>query len=319
MKTARLTWALVAMFLISLASPFSPAQDDSRNAPATKTGTFIRLQKTMDDDLPKGLQTSICRYVNKDSVRVDLIGAIHIGDPEYYGELNEIFKRYDVIPFEMVAPDGADVTARIAERSDNKVLEVTWKIIKMTLQLEFQQTGIDYSADNFVHADLSFEEMAATMRERGDSGLTLGLRFVADMIQTHNLQMLKLEREGEAEPSAAIKALAEADPLEVIKNPVLLKRVFAEQMASSFTTGLGKTLEQLLVVDRNGKAWAVTKKEIADGKKKIGIFYGAAHMPDFEKRLLANGFKYEGMEWVTAWDLRRSRPSLITEVIKLFE
>ena len=37
-------------------------------------------------------------------------------------------------------------------------------------------------------------------------------------------------------------------------------------------------------VDRDAKCL-----EVLAGKKKLGIFYGAAHFPDMEKRLLAGG------------------------------
>ena len=52
-------------------------------------------------------------------------------------------------------------------------------------------------------------------------------------------------------------------------------------------------------------ALKVFQKELAKGKKKIGIFYGAAHMPDFEKRLREDfGLKRDSEQWLTAWDLR---------------
>ena len=43
--------------------------------------------------------------------------------------------------------------------------------------------------------------------------------------------------------------------------------------------------------------------EMKNGKKKLAIFYGAAHCPDLEKRLLAQGYTRKGESWVTAWDL----------------
>jgi hypothetical protein len=34
---------------------------------------------------------------------------------------------------------------------------------------------------------------------------------------------------------------------------------------------------------------------------KIAIFYGAAHMPDLEERLLARGYRRLGQGWDVAW------------------
>jgi hypothetical protein len=61
----------------------------------------------------------------------------------------------------------------------------------------------------------------------------------------------------------------------------------------------------MLVDDRNAAAMKELQKQLVAGKKKIAIFYGAAHMPDFEKRLAADfGMKPTETRWVTAWDLK---------------
>ena len=45
-------------------------------------------------------------------------------------------------------------------------------------------------------------------------------------------------------------------------------------------------------------------KQLAAGKKKIGVFYGAGHLPDMEKRLLADfGLKRDSESWLVAWSL----------------
>jgi hypothetical protein len=64
----------------------------------------------------------------------------------------------------------------------------------------------------------------------------------------------------------------------------------------------------VIVVERNKVALDVLKKEIARGRKHLGIFYGAAHLTDMEQRLLEMGFKREKEEWLTAWDLPPEPP-----------
>ncbi len=60
-----------------------------------------------------------------------------------------------------------------------------------------------------------------------------------------------------------------------------------------------------LISGRNQVAIKVMLDQIAKGRKKIGIFYGAGHMPDFEKRLLNDlNFKKISEEWLLAWKLR---------------
>jgi hypothetical protein len=68
--------------------------------------------------------------------------------------------------------------------------------------------------------------------------------------------------------------------------------------------GLGKTINQLLVQDRNKACLKVLQQQLTAGKKKIAIFYGAAHMPDFERRLKEDfGMKRVGNDWYKAWSL----------------
>jgi hypothetical protein len=49
----------------------------------------------------------------------------------------------------------------------------------------------------------------------------------------------------------------------------------------------------------------VLEDEIKRGRRKLGIFYGAGHMPDFERRLEVLGFKKSHEHWLVAWDIRR--------------
>jgi hypothetical protein len=63
-----------------------------------------------------------------------------------------------------------------------------------------------------------------------------------------------------------------------------------------------------ILTERNRKAFEVLDRELKAGKKKLGVFYGAAHLPDMEKRLLSDfGMKRSGERWVTAWSLAESK------------
>jgi hypothetical protein len=88
--------------------------------------------------------------------------------------------------------------------------------------------------------------------------------------------------------------------------------MLAQQLETTGTSGgLGPTLNTILVSDRNQAALKVFQKELAKGRKKIGIFYGAAHMPDFEQRLREEfGLRRQSEQWLTAWDLRGQRSDL---------
>ena len=85
-----------------------------------------------------------------------------------------------------------------------------------------------------------------------------------------------------------------------------LKRIMAEQFQDmeAATSVLDGPDGSTILTERNKAALGVLKSELAKGKKKIAIFYGAAHLADMEERLIAEfGLKRTGATWVTAWDL----------------
>ena len=113
--------------------------------------------------------------------------------------------------------------------------------------------------------------------------------------------MEKLKAENQVE----LPEITLADLLFGNSGAAKMKRFMAMQLAMQGTDAMGETLNTLLIEDRNQAALKVFQTEMANGKRKMALFYGAAHMPDFEKRLLEDyGLKRDKVEWVTAWDLR---------------
>jgi hypothetical protein len=262
---------------------------------------FLRIVK--DDEGPSALETAIVRYrpaSGQGDLVVDLIAVVHIGERPYYRRLNKRFEQYEALLYELVAPQG---TRPAKGGRDDNLLRLVQKIMTLLLDLESQLEHIDYTRKNFIHADLSPAEMAEAIKKRGDDGLTLALSIAADVLRQQNL----LEREMKKNPGQVpdlpdFSALLD-DPTAASK----IKRLLAQQFENldSPAAGLGATINTILISDRNQAAIKVLGKEIAAGKKKLAIFYGAAHMPDFEKRLREE-FDLIPVEtqWLPAWDLR---------------
>jgi hypothetical protein len=305
--------------ILTAAVSLTAAPVEKRKAPAGKAGPthFLRVQRD-DKGRPVALQTAVVRYVpasGEGGLTVDLIGAVHIADRPYYERLNELFDKYDVVLYELVAPKGKEVPRR-GRRSDSPVA-VLQQLAQIVLGLDYQMDRIDYTKKNFVHADLSPEGIARAIRKRGDDGLTLLLGITADILRQQNLR----EQEGEKAPAGKQENFDLSELLEP-KGALKLKRIIAEQFAGAANgTGLGRTLDTILISDRNEAAMKVFQKELARGKKKIAIFYGAAHMPDFEKRLRADfGLKRQSERWLTAWDLKKEGKGLgFEDLLKLLE
>ena len=92
------------------------AQDRVVSKPSPQ---FLRVERDIDGE-PTRMQTATVRYqtvLGGAGLTVDLIGAVHIGDTAYYSQLNEQFKQYDVVLYELVAPKGA--TPDAGRRGEN--------------------------------------------------------------------------------------------------------------------------------------------------------------------------------------------------------
>lgn len=291
-------------FLQGQDTPNSGSDPANTISDAETASEFLRIRRDSEGN-PVALQTAIVRYRNKNqTLLVDLIGAVHIGESNYYRQLNFQFDQYESLLYELVAPEGTRVPAKDDQHSrPTNALSFLQSSAQSMLGLESQLEQIDYQKDNFVHADLSPTDLKNKMAERGDNTLTLGLSALADMLREQNRKRNKAEAVGNEEPGTE-------NLFELLGNPLKMKLMMAEQFVSSdaLDTGLGPKLNQLIVTDRNIAAIKVLQKEIADGQTKLGLFYGAAHMPDFEERLLSElGLVKSEQVWVDAWDLTKAK------------
>lgn len=286
-------------------------------AAAPYSGTirdYLRVERGADNEAAS-LQTSIVRLTGPqpDGLLVDLVSAVHVGDASYYNTLNAQLAQYDAVLYELVAPEGMNHGAALSARRDNPpddALAMLMALGKRLFAFRGQLESVDYNRPNFVHADLSPGQMMEAVRARGDNEVSLALGIAADLIRVSNLEAQRLEagaaaraQSGAARSEQPLDILAWlADPHAVTK----FKRMLAEQFDSGdITTRIGPTLNTLLISDRNARAAEVLAREIASGKRKIAIFYGAAHMPDLERRITAaHGLKRTVCHWLTAWDLR---------------
>lgn len=306
-------WLIPAACLPAAPPAHTSAPETQRSDQSAEQPKFMRVVRDENAE-PVALQTATARYVKslepagvnaaesdaEKTVIVDLIGAVHVADRSYYEQLNEQFEDYDVLLYELVAEadsrpsrggGGGDVTAMLRG------------VMQSVLELDDQLARIDYTKPNFVHADLSPSQLAEAMRKRGDNALTIFLEVFAEAMRQQNRAAQNRRNGAPAGPSDFDVLAALFDPNGSLK----LKRILAEQFDQlGPSLGLGRTLDRLLIADRNKAAVRVLQREVEKGRVNIGIFYGAAHMPDFEKRLTELGYRRESEQWTTAWDLSGS-------------
>ena len=259
-----------------------------------KAPEFARVDHDADKR-PRALQMSVASYVPAAADRllqVDLVGAIHIGDPAYYAGLNERFRDYDVLLYELVAPMGGVSSNRLEKRKG--ILSSTQIGMTKMLDLSFQLDEINYDAANFVHADLTPDELRASMEERGESLYVYFWRiffatlneYAKDPLGLRDMQMLSGMLAADQDNSFKVMIAYEMTNLDSVQDI------------------LGDDSSNAVIGARNQRAVDVLKREIEAGASRIGIFYGVAHMPDLEERLRDQlGLTWESTEWVDAWQL----------------
>ncbi len=268
-------------------------------------GDFIRVKET---DTVAKLQTAVIGY-EKDGKRVQLIGAIHLADRRYYDFLNKYFKDYDVLLFEMVGGEklGVDKNPEVVEEVDvtelaedpevaeeeneeNPLggLRQVYGSMEKALGLVGQGAGIDYTAKNFVHADLTLKEFEALQKERGESLLgfmiEMGIKADRPKHEPNSLRLLRGILSGRSD---------------------LVKLEMMQTMSEGDKQIDSLAGENVIISDRNARCVEVMDKELAAGREKIGIFYGAAHFPDMQKRMEERGFKKVSTKWLTAWQVNK--------------
>jgi len=258
---------------------------------------FIRLRRD-DSNRPIAMETAVVHYASaaRPGVVVDLVGAVHVGDKSYYDDLNQLFQGYDAVLYELVAPEGTRIPKGGRKTASTHPIGVMQEGMSTVLELSHQLNCVDYTKQNFVHADMSPDDFNKAMEERGESFFQLFLRLMGT---------------GIAQNAAGGGGVSDAS---------LLMALFSNDRATQLKTIMAQQFESLdgqlaaldgpggstIITERNKRCFEVLDKQFAAGKKRIAIFYGAGHLPDMERRLTTDyGFKRSGDSWLTAWRLQK--------------
>ncbi|QDU88100.1 hypothetical protein Pla175_14710 [Pirellulimonas nuda] len=297
-----LAWAaaLAAAQALAKEAPDAQPAGQAGKPPAAEQlpgDSWVRLA-TDPKGRPLGLQTAIVRYQNADaSVEVDLIGAIHVGDLAYYRALNRRFGQYDALLYELVAPEGTVVQPGRGT-SNGSAVGALQNGMKGILELEHQLERVDYTKPNFVHADMSPDDFQKSMTDRGEGFLQLYFKMLGSGIAAQS----KMAVEGKSADADILMALFSQNRANKLK--IAMAKQLCEM--GSMLSALGGEQGSTLITERNRIALQVMKREIAEGKTRLGVFYGAGHLEDMDQRLREeHKLRPVSVEWLTAWDLTK--------------
>jgi hypothetical protein len=221
---------------------------------------------------------------------VVLYGVVHIADAEYYARVQQDLDSYTTVLYEGVAPGSTEPTEA------DKSLGDLQKTMGEMLGLTFQKDGIDYHRSNLVHADMNMDEL----KEK------LGGGTINPMGQLLSEEQMK-------QMAPLLKVFMGFGKMLMKNSPEMqtrMKAQFAQQMAGADMSKLGGQMGErtarVILIDRNEVCMKVLEQQLEkqqDGS--IAIFYGAAHMPDLEQRLEAQGFTLGEKRWMSAWQIGR--------------
>jgi len=268
------------------------------------TADYIRFTKSGDGVAPDNLQTAVTRF-EKDGHIVDLVAVVHLGDASYFEHLNQHLVGYDTVLYEMVGGEHRPGDATAAASADSgssdemQAIRQLQQMAKSFLGLEYQLEGIDYTAANFVHADVKWEDLGTLMQARNETLMDLLTRAMTqagqDGAQATGLDQAAMEGMVQKILSAVLSG-----------NSADLKRTVAPLLgeAESFIARLEGDGGSIVVSERNRIVMEKLEALLARNPRgRYAIFYGAGHMPDLEQRLLAAGFTKTGSQWLDAWTI----------------
>lgn len=270
--------------------------------------TFSAVRYREEGKAPIALDTAVVTCTrapakaDRRELRVDLVGAVHIGSESYYATLNERFTKYDAVLYELIAGPGHQANMR--EKGNTSLLSRAQLMLTNLLGLTFQLEQINYKAPNFVHADLSPEEFFGSMEKRGESLFKLIVKVLLLSAKEHG----KLDASMGPEDPEALLWIALLQPSSA-ERALVMRRFFARQMK-----GMDVLLEALagdggstFLSVRNDRALDTLEAEAKKGKRSLAIFYGAAHLPDLRSKLQSRfRMTCTAPEWIEAWDLREA-------------
>lgn len=278
-------------------------------------GRYMLLESSSRDR--QSLSTPVASYVDAEGREVALIGAIHVAEAEYYARLNKLFGGYDVLLFEMIGGEGLQREQELRRKLDrskplggltleearewNRIVEwrrrsaekeqsfllgllgSAYQKLSDAVGLQTQHQGIDYSAPRFVHADMTLEEFRQAQARKGESFAGL---------------MLKSALSSLVEKPDAYRPNEFGMMLDLLSGN---KAGLKNELMRIFSNAPDDLEDTVILEGRNAKCMEVFDQWSGGNARKIGIFYGAAHLPGLHRELVKRGYRLRDVRWLPAW------------------
>lgn len=304
-RLAFVTAAAVGLFAAGcVTSPRQAATGDSvPPAPYTRvinpdTNTFA-LQIALRKFVPRGGRGPV----------VWLSGVSHIGESNYYAGLQRHLDSQNLVLFEGV---GARERTPRFDPAEQSSLQHT---LAQSLGLVFQLTAIDYDRPHFRNCDLTVAEMQRLLADTAEAGDRAtdappdgdddgaGGREFHELMGVMNgssvLGMLV---------HLGVRFLGSSPKLQAMMKLAMIETLGSFQGDLGEVKNLPPEIQRLMAViirRRNEVVIRDLRQQLGpaatSARRSIAVFYGAGHMADLEKRLVAElGYRPREAVWMTA-------------------
>lgn len=256
-------------------------------------GEYVRTIQSGTDTF--SLQTGSRVFRKAGSADIDLIGAIHAAEPAYYQELTSDLHKASLVLYEGVSDANQP---RYTEKQRNKATEKSaYNRLANSQGLVSQHRAIPYAQKNYRNCDMNFQEMQQTLQREIAQG---GSKGQAAQQAYDELNSVNTAVRGNNFMLNAVIGLIGSNHALKSRARFMLVSMGA---GNSDDLGSSRRLQTLMIQDRNAHVISELQKTLRNepNQRRIALFFGAAHLPDFEKRLLRLGYRPAGpVRWHNA-------------------
>lgn len=192
--------------------------------------------------------------------------------------------------------DGAAEDLRLRERRGKlaQTQDGLQAELAHAIGLSFQLDEVDYAQPNWQCSDMTEDELAAEFAQRG-----LDFDDFSGSFRTGTI--------GGDAAASLLRLIKLIDAISNGRVRHMVRAVMAEALGadtSELGLAMGKELREVILDERNAVVWKSLQEALArpEPPKSIAIFYGAAHMADFERRLAELGYQPTDAVWLKCFE-----------------
>ena len=245
-------------------------------------------------------------FRNNAGMSITLLAAQHVADSDFYEAHKILLEQADMVLFEGKGLDEEGSKFNLSELGQlNRKITDRHFLVANAFGLSYQLDYTDYRKSNFIHADYSFEQTATMEKfdtiEAMISQIKKNIEDIKEKFSHQSNEPLQFYFEQEVNKFSELGIAAyfsQAIPFLLMDEMQLKQKINNAEWYENEFTKRNQIVEEKLA-EILGKQQTQSQKA-----PHIIIYYGAAHMPHFERVIKERySFLPESQEWFTSISL----------------